>query len=525
MDTSSVLSQELAPLNSQIDELQRAVDTLEADLRGVEAELETFAAERQHVDTLEEACAALDRLQDLGAADLFWEGLADGETAVGHGERLRGRIADFKARTAGLEDKRESLRARIDHQLDELDYLYDEVQQAYAREERRQEEFLVEREVSFVPYRPTLMPWSKAVESEKRFQRALAVLMFWCLFLGGVIPMISVPLPDRTKAVVVIPERLAMLLKQQPPAATPTPVPERLPEEKKAEPEKKEPAEPQKVAEAKKPEPPKKKPAEPKKVAEAKKAEPGKKASAEPKKVAEAKPAGGGTRGARKKAEKTGVLAFKSSFSDLMDEVPVAKLGTEARLKKTDPRVPGQARAQRALVAIQAKAGGSGGISNYGVSRNLGNGGRGGGNGYGTAGGIGGEGGGNGNGIGGIGYAEVESNLANLTAEEGRPSSDGPGAGRTDEEIQIVFDRYKATLYRIYNRELRQDPTLRGKLILRIIIEPDGEVSFCKVESTDLASPDLVAKIVARVERFNFGPKDDVPPTTILYPIDFLPAG
>jgi hypothetical protein len=48
---------------------------------------------------------------------------------------------------------------------------------------------------------------------------------------------------------------------------------------------------------------------------------------------------------------------------------------------------------------------------------------------------------------------------------------------------------------------------------------------MCKVESTDLASPGLVKKIVDRVRRFNFGPKDDVQRITILYPIDFLPAG
>jgi outer membrane biosynthesis protein TonB len=529
----------LAPLNAQIDEFKQAVVTLEGDLRGVEAELETFAAERQQVDVLQDACAALDRLQDLGAFDLFWDGLADGEVAMAHSERLRGRIADFEAQTAGLEEKRESLQTRIDQQLDELDYLYDEVQQAYAREERRLDEFVIDREVSSVPYQPMLMPWSKNVESEGRFRRVLLLFVLWSLFFGVVIPLINVPLPDRTQAVVVIPERLAMLLKQEPPVPAPALVPEKPPEEKQAGPEKKKPAEPEKVAEAKKAEPEKKKPAEPEKVAEVKKAEPEKKKPAEPEKVAEAKkapkkpqprakPAEGGTKVARKKAEKTGVLAFKSSFSDLMDEVPVAKLGTEARLKKTDPRVPGQARAQRALTAIQANGGSSGGISNYDVSRDLGNGGKGGGNGYGTAGQIGEEGGGNGYGtagqIGGVGFAKVESNLADLTAEEGRPLSDGPGAGRTDEEIQIVFDRYKATLYRIYNRELRKDPTLRGELLLRIIIEPDGAVSFCKVESTDLASPDLVAKIVARIERFNFGPKDDVPPITILYPIDFLPA-
>jgi hypothetical protein len=48
---------------------------------------------------------------------------------------------------------------------------------------------------------------------------------------------------------------------------------------------------------------------------------------------------------------------------------------------------------------------------------------------------------------------------------------------------------------------------------------------MCAVESTDLDSAELVAKIVARIKRFNFGPKDGVPKVTILYPIDFLPSG
>jgi len=510
----SLLSQELAPLNEQVEALNRSVETLRVELGGVEAELEGFAAERQRVDILQDACAALDRLQDLGAADLFWDGLAEGEQAVVHGERVRARIAHFKAQTAGLEEKRESLRTQIDQQLDDLDYLHDEIRQAYAREERRQEEFVVDREVSPVPYRPILMPWSKDAESERRFRRTLLVLMLWSLIFGVIIPLISLPLPDRTRRSIVIPERLAMLVKKDPPLPAPAPVPEKPPEPKKTEPEKKEPVEPKKVAEAKTAEPEKQKPVEPQQVAEAKKA------TQEPQ--PKAKPADGGAEAARKKAERNGVLAIKTSFSDLMEDVPVAKLGPEARLSKTDPKVPGQAHAQRALVAIQAKGGSSGGIGSYGVSRDLGRGGTGGGTGYGTAGENGGEGGGNG--LGGVGFAKVESSLADLTAEEGRPLSDGPGAGRTDEEIQIVFDRYKATLYRIYNGELRRDPTLRGKLLLRIIIEPDGEVSFCKVESTDLASSELVSKIVARVERFNFGPKDDVPPVTILYPIDFLPA-
>jgi hypothetical protein len=118
----------------------------------------------------------------------------------------------------------------------------------------------------------------------------------------------------------------------------------------------------------------------------------------------------------------------------------------------------------------------------------------------------------------------VESSVAGLKGES-RPLSSGAGPSRTDEEIQIVFDKYKAALYRMYNAELRKDPTLHGKIILRMTIEPGGEVSACAVQSNDLGSPDLVAQIVERVKKFNFGPKEKVAKITILYPIDFLPGG
>jgi hypothetical protein len=104
-----------------------------------------------------------------------------------------------------------------------------------------------------------------------------------------------------------------------------------------------------------------------------------------------------------------------------------------------------------------------------------------------------------------------------------RPLSAGAVAGRTDEEIQIVFDRYKAALYRLYNRELRKDPTLRGQMILQLTIEPDGSVSFCELQSSDMKAPMLADQVVNRILRFDFGAKE-VPPVTIFYPIDFLPT-
>ena len=96
--------------------------------------------------------------------------------------------------------------------------------------------------------------------------------------------------------------------------------------------------------------------------------------------------------------------------------------------------------------------------------------------------------------------------------------------GRTDEEIQIVFDRHKSALYRLYNRELRKNPTLKGQIVLRMTIEPDGSVSMCELKSTDMKSPELSDQVVTRVRSFDFGVKEGITAVTIVYPIDFLPA-
>jgi hypothetical protein len=76
----------------------------------------------------------------------------------------------------------------------------------------------------------------------------------------------------------------------------------------------------------------------------------------------------------------------------------------------------------------------------------------------------------------------------------------------------------------LYNRELRNDPTLRGQLVLQLTIEPDGSVSLCKLHSSNMQAPLLADQVVDRVRGFDFGAKPDIVAVTIIYPIDFLPA-
>jgi hypothetical protein len=195
-----------------------------------------------------------------------------------------------------------------------------------------------------------------------------------------------------------------------------------------------------------------------------------------------------------------GLLAFREKFSGLAASPPDARLGARASISNAGEAAHG--RPERSMVVTQA-SGSSGGINLASLSRDVG--------------------GGGGSQIEGVQVARATSSIGSGTGSE-RPQSGGPGSARTDEEIQIVFDRHKSALYRLYNRELRRNPTLKGQMVLRLRIEPDGSVSFCELHSTDMNAPQLAAQVVARVGTFDFGAKEGIPAVTIVYPIDFLPA-
>src|SRR6266480_4300377 len=97
-----------------------------------------------------------------------------------------------------------------------------------------------------------------------------------------------------------------------------------------------------------------------------------------------------------------------------------------------------------------------------------------------------GAGGSGGGGIVGVGVGRAVSPIAPITGADRPKARGGPGAARTDEEIQIVFDRYKASFYRLYNREMRTAPPLTGVTILRLTISPDGSMSIYALPSTDM---------------------------------------
>jgi hypothetical protein len=439
----AVTSQEEQALRAQLERARARLDGLVRDLRAVDRELEGLSQERQEYRLLSQACGALEALRDLGATALFWDGRVGTGGGDDHVRLVRGRVDAFEKQLSEIEVRREEIVDQIQQQEEGTELLEDDLFEVRRREEERKLEWVIERQISPLPARELVMPWTRGGPDDERFRKALAASLVLGLLFGLLFPMINLPLPDRWE-VIEVPDRLTRLIREERP-----PLPRQTkPEAVKPEPEK------SLVAEAPVP---------------------------------------------KKTAESKGILAFREKFSGLAASRTPARLGSQARITSSGEAASG--RATRNMVATHA-SGSSGGINLASLSREIG--------------GAGGQ------AIEGVQVARVTSSIGGIVGED-RPLSSGPGMGRTDEEIQIVFDRYKAALSRYYNRELRRDPTLKGQMVLRIRIEPDGSVSLCEVRSTDMDAPQLSAQVVDRVRTFDFGAKD-VPAITILYPIDFLPA-
>jgi hypothetical protein len=465
VNTEATLDQQA--LRAELARSRERFEELARELRAADADRQALAGEQPRYQALREACEALEQLGELGAQALFW---GDGPAASASEDCLRragAHVAEFQVRWDAIEARRQDAMAQMREHQEGLEILEEDLFQAQQQEERRKLEWIVEREISALPARQAVMPWTRGGEDDQRLRKSLAGALAACLVLGLIFPLIDLPMP-KVGEPVEVPERLARLVEQRLPPPPPPVREEPRPEEPVVEPE------PVPVEEPT--------PQEQPKVAEAPRPQP----TPEPT--------------TRQRAESAGILAFREQFSGLAETRPSAQLGAQARISGAGEG-PSQ-RPERSMVTTQAP-GSSGGINLAALSRG---------------------GGGGGGSMAGVEVTRATSSIGGGGAD--RPTAGGPGgatAGRTDEEIQIVFDRHKAALYRLYNRELRRDPTLRGQMVMRIRIEPDGSVSLCELQSTDMNAPDLMAQVLERVRTFNFGPKD-VPVVTVLYPIDFLPA-
>ncbi len=311
-------------------------------------------------------------------------------------------------------------------------------------------------------YREYDLPWTTGKEQERKFQRLLGIVILISLVLSIVWPFIPVPEPDPFD-VEEIPPRLAQLLLEEEPLPPPPP-PEPEPEIEEPEPE------PEQVVETE-PEP-------------------------EPQPEPEPEPVVDRAEQAREEAQ-AALMPFAEDLADLVDK----DLQQVAEDRPLSASVGEAQRSERSMITSKVGTA-SGGINTASMSRNTG-----------------------GTGIAGRNTTRVASPVAGIgQAGPGASRSGSSGkASRSREEIELVFDRNKGAIFALYNRALRQDPSLEGKLVLRLTIAPDGRVTMCEIVSSELNNEELERKLVQRIKLFRFEAKD-VEAITTTKPIDFFPA-
>ncbi|MBS0364298.1 MAG: energy transducer TonB [Proteobacteria bacterium] len=202
---------------------------------------------------------------------------------------------------------------------------------------------------------------------------------------------------------------------------------------------------------------------------------------------------------ARDKAQKQ-LNQVKDQLADLREIIDQAPQQT----RNLSGAVGADTHAERSLITSKVGVG-SGGITSADTSRGFGSG----------AGSLTGH-----------NATAVTSAVAGSGLNSRGPAASGSGggkAGRSREEIELVFDRNKGRIYSLYARALRDNAELQGKMVLELTIAPSGEVTMCRVVSSELKDPELERKIVALVRLLRFEAKD-VAPMTTTKPIDFFPV-
>ncbi|MBI3561084.1 MAG: energy transducer TonB [Gammaproteobacteria bacterium] len=297
-------------------------------------------------------------------------------------------------------------------------------------------------------------------DNDRRFVGIVAITVFATLMAFVLLRFIPLPVPDSKKANEQV-VRLIKLQLEKKQLPKPTPPPKPTPTPVPDSPKPK-PKQPPKPVPTPKPKPP----------------EPTKQ------QIEQA---------AREKAAHSGLLAEMNQIADLRNldvNLPSGPLTNSGK----------NARSNASAVVITSKAAqqSSGGINTNKLSRSIGD----------------------------VNLSSRTTTDVKSTIKSGAGQAGGGSSGykRGQEEVELMFQQNRASIDNFYNRALRSNPTLKGKLVLELTIAPDGHVTHVRILSSELKDPELEQKIVAKVKSFRFEPRKNVEVTTVTYPIDFLPS-
>ena len=321
-------------------------------------------------------------------------------------------------------------------------------------------------------YYNSSLPWTSSEEEDQRFTKYLKIGLVAFVVAGALFTFVPAPELTREQAEQLPPQLARVILEKKElpkPAEKPKPVEKKKPKELKKE----QPKPIEKPKPVKDPEPIK---------------------TVKPRPLSEKAPAAAVAK-AREKAANSGLMQLQDDLMDMRDSLDVSEVAS-ANLAS------GAASAQkidRSLIADKSKAA-SGGINTGKLSRDTG-----------------------GAALSGRKTTQVEVAEATAAAKSSGKQARRERGTRGEESIRQVMEANKGAIFAIYNRALRRDPTLAGKVTVKLVIEANGVISEVSLVSSELDDADLERKLLARIRLINFGTAN-VEKSTLNYSIDFLPS-
>jgi protein TonB len=311
------------------------------------------------------------------------------------------------------------------------------------------------------------LPWSDN-ESDRKLVGYVFISLIVCTILYTIVQFLPLQEVKEKKLEEVSPRLARLIIEHQKKPVPPPPIPQ---------PKKKETPKPEpKKAEKVKPTP------EPKKT--------------EPRKAETPKPDRGAI--ARRQAQQH-ITEIQDALADLRDMNVASTLEQNKPVRAGGGKSTHNSDNTTAIIAAQAGKG-SGGINTSRLSRATGD-----------------------SHLQGRQTTAVTSSLASGGGSRGTRSGGSGAPSRPYEEIELVFQKNKGSIFSLYSRALRRDPTLQGKVVLELTIAPSGQVTNVRIVSSEINNPQLLEQLKNRVKLFRFQAKN-VDTLIVKYPIDFLPT-
>ena len=125
--------------------------------------------------------------------------------------------------------------------------------------------------------------------------------------------------------------------------------------------------------------------------------------------------------------------------------------------------------------------------------------------------------------------ADIEIKQVDIGGEAG-----GSGTGeddtpvvhprRTQKAIKEVVATHRGSLDFIYKKALRNNPTLKGIVIIEFTIAANGDVTGGRIASSSVKDPSLEEQVLKRILTWKFPPLPDSGNTVVSFPIEFSPV-